>query len=97
MKAILSYAGLVVEGPVQPSDAEVPTSELTNADSSSCDLVCPFNNLRSRQDPISYHDKNLLRQPCHYTVRVVEVFKGNYSVRLTAWLGSKEECALMLL
>lgn len=40
----------------------------------SCRLVCPFNAMSSTE----YYSSS--SQPCFYTVRVKEVFKGNYSV-----------------
>ena len=41
-----------------------------------CNLACPFN--QQEQDPFSF-------QPCVYTVKVMEVFKGSYSV--SVWVG----------
>lgn len=65
----LFLSGLRVEGPSQ-SIIDVPVKNLT--DDGYCNFPCSFN---TENDEVSE------QQPCLYTVRVGEVFKGNYTVR----------------
>ena len=57
-----------------PSLAVNVSIQNTTTDGSLCGLICPSN-----RDEDSIHN-GYQYQPCFYTVRVGEVFKGNYSV-----------------
>ena len=65
-KCVLCFTGVNVIGPVATGEL----LNLTNP-SSGCRYSCPFN---------VADDYPYVRQPCVYTVRVMEAFKGNYSV-----------------
>lgn len=62
-------AGLSVGSPEASEEEEV--TDLTQTDGASCRLACPFN-------------LEFPSQTCIYTIRVGEVYKGNYSVSLHA-------------
>ena len=44
-----------------------------------CELTCPFNNATATLDPEVYGTPDT-QQPCVYTVRITEVFQGNFTV-----------------
>lgn len=62
---------MTLEGPDAPSE-NMPIEDLTV--DMECRHVCPFYRHH-------YQTRNFLGQPCQYTVRVMDVFKGNYLVR----------------
>ena len=71
-----SYTGYSVQGPDSSSD-DIPVQNTTRSNSfGSCYLSCSFN----APDLGSLPDGGSAIQPCFYSVTIMEVIKGNYTV-----------------
>ena len=76
---MLFSPGMQVEAPIERPGVRVLNTSTTNR----CSYICPFNNpAASTEWTVEGQAYLLTTQPCIYSVRLGQVFKGNISVRI---------------